>query len=202
MIGHRCNVTPTPASMSARSRVDNADSGHPAGHSRSSGHDDRPEPGYYPNDAIGQVTGNAKLVQGAGQVGGGAVEVGVADVQAAVGGGQVRSPVVLAATERFAQGRHQVRPVPGTDPLGEESGEFRVGQHPPVEVVDGRGQGGPAADRLVDADLLHAGGGCVLSGGHGHSSSPRAEVIYHDTVAGQTAPRLSNEYSLRAAAPD
>ena len=144
MIGHRCNVTPTPASMSARSRVDNADRGHRAGRHRSGGHDDRPEPGYYPDDAIGQVTGNAKLVQGAGQVGGGAVEVGVADAQAAVGGSQVRSLVALAAAERLAQDRHHVRPVPGTDPVGEERGEFRVGQQPPVEVVDGRGQGSPA----------------------------------------------------------
>ena len=104
------------------------------------------------------MAGNGQLVQGGGEVAGGSLEMSVTDAQAMMGTGDIGSPVVLGTTQRLAQDRHKIGPVPGSDAAGEERGERRVGQQPPVESVNGSGNGGPAADRLIKADRLRVGG--------------------------------------------
>jgi len=91
-----------------------ADGGHPERCRTSGGHDGRLEPGHDPDDAIGQVAGDAQPVQGGGQVGSGALEMGTADAQAAVAADH-GSPVALGAAQRLPQDRHHVLAVPGTD---------------------------------------------------------------------------------------
>src|SRR6266851_2537183 len=132
---------------------------------------------------------------------GGAVEMGVADAQAAVGSGEVGSPVALWPAQCLTEHRDHVLAVDGTDAAWEEPAEFRVGQQPCEQAVDGSGDGGPPADRLVDADRLFGGGPGVGMGARisGHGRSPLLSCLPRP-CARSCGPRLSNECSFRAAA--
>src|SRR4029450_14010765 len=83
----------------------------------------------------------------------------VTDAQAMMSTGDIGSPVALGTTQRLAQDRHNIGPVPGSDAAREERGKRRVGQQPPVEAVNGSGNGSPAAERPLNADRLRLGGG-------------------------------------------
>jgi len=118
------------------------------------GHHGVVQSGHDRDDLVGQVAGNAQLVQRGVKVAGDEREVRAADSQAAVRPGNVRSPVALGTAQSLSQEGGQVPPVPLSHAAREERAELRIGEHPPVEDVDGSDHGRPPADRLVKADRL------------------------------------------------
>ena len=101
------------------------------------GHQGRAEAGHDPDDVIGQVAGDAQAVERRGEMDGGPVEIGIADAQATVCLGKVRSPVALGTAEGLAKDRDDVRAVLGGHAAGEEPAEHRIVEEPPVEALDG-----------------------------------------------------------------
>ena len=89
---------------------------------------------------------------------GGTLKMGVTDAQAMVGAGDIRSPVALGTTQRLTQDGDNVSAVLGGDAAGEEPAKDRIGEDPPVQALDGGGNGGPAADRLINVDRCRLGG--------------------------------------------
>src|SRR5262249_14423661 len=108
--------------------------------------------------------------------------VGIGDAQAAVGLGQVRSPVVLGAAQRLTEDRDDIGTVLGSDAAGEEPAEHWVGEKPTVEPLDGGGNSRPAADRLVNIDRRRLGRRDSIWGNR-HGRSP-CSGVYRDDAPG------------------
>ena len=117
----------------------------------------RPQPGHDPDDLVGQVAGNTQGIEGRDEMARGPVEVVIGDAQAAVCLDEVRPAVTLGPAQCLTEECDEVSTVLGSDALGEEPADHRVGDDPLVQAVNGGGDGRTAADRLVDADRSRLG---------------------------------------------
>src|SRR5262249_6067457 len=130
------------------------------------------------DDVIGQVAGDAQVIEGRGKMPSGAVEVGIGDAQAAVRLDKVGSPVALGTAQRLTEDRDDVGTVARADAAREEPAEHRIGEEPAVEALDGGDNTRPAADRPVNVDRRRIGrSGGILAKPPGEASclwgSPR-----------------------------
>src|SRR5262249_49077508 len=126
-----------------------------------------------------------------------AIEVRVADAQAAVCHSQVRSPVALRTPQRLAEQRDEKAPVHLADTGREKPAKLGVSDQPGEQAVDRSLEGRTPTDRLVDGLADRLDGGRVRNRHGGHSCL--LVEVGTSTIPADLPPDLSNRYSILSA---